>query len=78
MRERRMSSPTTSGEQSKFEYLTVTVERGENIKEARARVREHTEYGKWELSKSIILYGGRRRFVLKRKVIRVVNTMGAF
>ena len=78
MRERQMSSPTTSADQSKFEYLTLTLERGESVKEARARLREHTEYGKWELSKSVILYGGRRRYVLKRKVIRVVNTMGIF
>lgn len=78
MRERQMSYPTVAGKDSKYEYLTVTVERGESVKDARARVREHTEYGKWELSKSIILYGGRRRYVLKRKVIRVVNTMGVF
>lgn len=78
MRERQMKFPTRADRDSKYEYLIVTVERGESVKEARARVREHTEYGKWELSKSVILYGGRRRYTLRRKVIRVVNTLGAF
>lgn len=78
MRERHMNYPTVSGKDTKYEYLTLTLERGQSVQEARARIREHTEYGKWELSKSIILYGGRRRYILKRKIIRVINTRHLF
>ncbi|GAA1045796.1 MULTISPECIES: DUF5703 family protein [Rothia] len=64
-----------AGKDQRFEYLTITVEPHESVKEARARVMEHSEYGRWELARSVILYGGRRRFWLRRRVIRVHKTV---
>ncbi|MDO4917523.1 MAG: DUF5703 family protein [Rothia sp. (in: high G+C Gram-positive bacteria)] len=64
-----------AGKDQRFEYLTITVERGDNLKDARARVREHTEYGRWELARTVILYGGRRRYWLRRRVMKVQKTV---
>ncbi|MBM7050569.1 MULTISPECIES: DUF5703 family protein [unclassified Rothia (in: high G+C Gram-positive bacteria)] len=76
MREQSIASPALRGktDHDRYEYLIITVEPGESLKEARARIGEHAEYGKWELSRSIILYGGRRRYWLRRRIMRVQRT----
>ncbi|GGH57406.1 DUF5703 family protein [Rothia aerolata] len=77
MREREtgIKNLRVAGQDQRFEYLEITVERGESVKDARARLREHSEYGRWELAKSVILYGGRRRFWLRRRIMRVHRTV---
>ena len=62
-----------AGQHQRYEYLTITVEAHENLKDARSRISEHTEYGKWELARSTILYGGRRRYWMRRRVMRVLS-----
>ncbi|CEA08113.1 hypothetical protein BN1051_01451 [Arthrobacter saudimassiliensis] len=57
-----------------YEYLVISVSPDESLPEARARVAEHAEYGKWELHRSCIYQGGGRRFWLRRRVMRVVRT----
>jgi hypothetical protein len=37
-------------------------------------VREHAEYGRWELSRTVIYEGGVRRMWLRRKIMRVQRT----
>ncbi|MEX3609964.1 DUF5703 family protein [Rothia sp. LK2588] len=54
----------------------ITSQPGEKVSEVRSRLGEHTEYGRWELARSVILYGGKRRFWLRRKILRVRNTAG--
>ena len=66
--------PTMTGRDERYEYLSLTVAPREKIAEARTRVKEHAEYGKWELMRSAVLYGGVRRFVLRRRIIRVDRT----
>ncbi|RLY95046.1 hypothetical protein CWC38_06900 [Kocuria tytonicola] len=58
----------------RYEYLSLTVAPQEKPTEARARVGEHAEYGKWELMRSVVLYGGGRRYVLRRRIMRVDRT----
>lgn len=58
----------------RFEYLMVTVEPGERLADARARLTDHAEYGKWELHRALHLYGGRRKYWLRRRIMRVERT----
>ncbi|WP_047692550.1 DUF5703 family protein [Kocuria sp. ZOR0020] len=59
----------------RFEYLVLTVAPGERVADARMRLSEHAEYGKWELTRSVHLYGGTRKFWMRRRVMRVRSTL---
>lgn len=80
MREHRLTDTASvpphwiTSRDDRYEYLMLTVEPREHAADARARVREHAEYGKWELMRSVLLYGGARRFVLRRRIMRVSRT----
>ncbi|MBO1269074.1 DUF5703 family protein [Arthrobacter cavernae] len=58
-----------------YEYLVVSVSPDDSLPDARRRIVEHAEYGKWELERSILYVGGGRRFWLRRKVITVQRTV---
>ncbi|NYE94249.1 hypothetical protein FHU41_000470 [Psychromicrobium silvestre] len=58
-----------------YEYLVLTVSAQESVNEARQRLTEHAEYGKWELQRSRLYTGGARQFWLRRKVLRVERTV---
>ena len=58
-----------------YEYLVLTVSPNESLPEARRRVVEHSEYGKWELERSKLYMGGGRRFWLRRRVMQVQRTV---
>ena len=81
MREQRLSNTVTTHphlratRDERYEYLALTVEPREHVADARARVREHAEYGKWELMRSVLLYGGARRYVMRRRIMRVNRTI---
>lgn len=81
MREQRLRDtslhhePALTSRDERYEYLSLTVAPTERVADARARVREHAEYGKWELTRSVILYGGTRRFVMRRRIMRVASTL---
>ena len=80
MREQRLKRtsvtghPTMTGRDERYEYLSLTVDPREKPADARTRVAEHAEYGKWELTRSAVLYGGARRYVMRRRIIRVERT----
>lgn len=57
-----------------YEYLVVSVHPGDSVTEARKLIREHAEYGRWELHRSCIYRGGARRFWLRRRLMRVQRT----
>ncbi|BCT76217.1 hypothetical protein SCMU_20590 [Sinomonas cyclohexanicum] len=57
-----------------YEYLVLSVGPGDSVAEARQRVREHSEYGKWELERSRLYIGGGRQYLLRRKVMLVERT----
>lgn len=57
-----------------YEYLVLTVTPGESVPTAHQRLREHAEYGKWELERSRLYLGGGRRYWLRRRVLRVERT----
>ncbi|TFI50146.1 hypothetical protein E4A41_04205, partial [Micrococcus endophyticus] len=63
MREQLMSSTLDSiacGQ--KWEYLVITVSPDESLGDARRRLVEHAEYGRWELQRSVHFRGGARRY----------------
>ncbi|MDR3201987.1 MAG: DUF5703 family protein [Bifidobacteriaceae bacterium] len=45
--------------------------------EAQHRIADQAEYGRWELAKSTMYWGGARRMVLRRKAIKVASTLDA-
>lgn len=59
----------------RWEYLIITVARGESLGQARQRLVEHAEYGHWELQRTVLYRGGTRKFWLRRKAIRVESTL---
>jgi hypothetical protein len=58
-----------------YEYLVLTVSPVDSLNEARRRLVEHSEYGKWELERSKLYVGGGRRFWLRRRVLQVQRTV---
>ncbi|MGM7667315.1 DUF5703 family protein [Microbacterium sp. A93] len=76
MREQEITSRLDSLEQrQQWEYLVMTVAPRDSIAEARRRVVEHAEYGKWELRRTILYRGGARRYWMRRRIIRVQSTL---
>ena len=67
------SRPAGVGRQ--YEYLVLSVGPGDSVADARQRVREHSEYGKWELERSRLYMGGGRQYWLRRKVMLVERTV---
>jgi|GEM_PF-486779 len=58
-----------------YEYLVLTVSPDDSLPDARRRLVEHSEYGKWELERSKLYVGGGRRFWLRRRVMQVQRTV---
>ncbi|MCW1248750.1 DUF5703 family protein [Acaricomes phytoseiuli] len=54
--------------------MVLTIDARASLPEARQRLTEHAEYGKWELRRSRLYTGGRRQFWLRRRVLRVERT----
>lgn len=57
-----------------YEYRTVTFNRDVSRSEARRVLAEHAEYEQWELFRMRLYFGGARRALLRRKIIRVRRT----
>ena len=61
-----------------YEYLVITVSPGEHVPTAYQRLREHAAYGKWELERSTLFMGGARKYLMRRKVLRVERTLNVY
>lgn len=57
-----------------WEYLVVVCQPRESLAEARRKVIDHTEYGRWELRRSAIYMGGIRKYWLRRRIMKVERT----
>ncbi|ALV45015.1 hypothetical protein SAMN04489740_1464 [Arthrobacter alpinus] len=78
---RETLKPAASGRGApirQFEYLVITVSPGESVPGAYQRLREHAEYGKWELERSTLYMGGERKYLMRRKVLRVERTLDIY
>ena len=54
-----------------YEYRMFRLPPGTSRSEARQVLTEHAEYGRWELARVQISFGGARRVWLRRRIIRV-------
>lgn len=59
---------------TQYEYRVLTFDRHTSKTDARQAVREHAEYGRWELARSVCYVGGVRRMWLRRRIMRVQRT----
>lgn len=76
MREQTMSTTVDSiAPRQNWEYLVITVDPQDSLKEARRRLTEHSEYGKWELRRTLLYQGGTRRYWMRRRVMKVRSTL---
>lgn len=57
-----------------YEYRVLTFDRRASRAQVRQELTEHAEYGHWELARTRLYLGGRRRVWLRRKIIRVKRT----
>lgn len=57
-----------------YEYRVLSFGRQASRAAVRATLVEHAEYGRWELARSVVYLGGRRRVWLRRRIIRVRRT----
>lgn len=64
--------------QPEYEYRLVSLPRTATTGEARRYLTDEAEYGRWELARSMIYQGGERKVWLRRRIIRVRSTLGAF
>ncbi|MFW7415000.1 DUF5703 family protein [Demequina sp. SO4-18] len=62
---------------SRVEWRVIDIPRGVSRSDTRSMLTEKAEYGRWELARSQILYGGARRVWLRRRVMRVQRTDAA-
>lgn len=58
-----------------YEYRVVTIDRETSKGDARRRLTEEAEYGRWELARTRLYAGGGRKVWLRRKIIRVTSTL---
>ena len=57
-----------------YEYQVLTFDRDVARAEIRQALTEQAEYGHWELSRSRLYLGGRRKVWLRRRIIRTRRT----
>ena len=59
----------------KWEYLVITVSPDESLGDARRRLVEHAEYGRWEHARTRLYMGGGKKVWMRRRIIRVQSTL---
>lgn len=57
-----------------YEYRVLTFDRQQSRSEVRQALTDHAEYGHWELARTRLYVGGRRKVWIRRKIIRVQRT----
>jgi len=60
---------------SQYEYRVVRFDPGTTVPDARRLLTEEAEYGRWELARTLLYIGGRRKVWLRRKIIKVSSTL---
>ena len=57
-----------------YEFKELTFHRDHDRSTVRQALTEHAEYGHWELVRVRLFWGGMRKVVMRRKIIRVRRT----
>lgn len=73
----RSTRPGTppSAPDDRYEYRQLTLPRGTSRAQARALLAEEAEYGRWELARVVLFFGGGRTVWLRRRILRVQRTL---
>ena len=58
-----------------YEYRVLTLAETTNRNEARRLLTDEAEYGRWELARSLLFPGGRRKVWLRRKIMHVQRSL---
>lgn len=58
-----------------YEYRVLTLHETTTARDARRLLTDEAEYGRWELARSLLFPGGRRKVWLRRKIIHVHRTI---
>lgn len=58
-----------------YEYRVVTMGHTTTSSDASRLLTDEAEYGRWELARTRLSAGGRRKVWLRRKIIRVQRTL---
>lgn len=58
-----------------YEYRVLTIGEDTDRNDARRLLTDAAEYGRWELARSLLYPGGRRKVWLRRKIIHVQSTL---
>lgn len=58
-----------------YEYRVLTLRGSSTPKDTRRLLTDEAEYGRWELARSLLFPGGRRKIWLRRKIIHVQSTL---
>lgn len=67
-------SPTTARQVATWEYRELSMPRGTSRESARVTLTGAAESGHWELDRLRLYPDGRRRVILRRRVIKAVRT----
>lgn len=73
-----VNRPVRDGWQSlggHYEYRVITLDPPVGRNDARRLLTDEAEYGRWELARSLLYPGGRRKVWLRRKIIHVASTL---
>lgn len=60
---------------AEYEYRLLTLPRGTSRGDARKVLTEHAEYGRWELARVRLRFGGTRQVWLRRRIMRVRRSL---
>lgn len=63
------------GTRAHYQYRVFTLAETTSRNDARRLLTDAAEYGRWELARSMVFPGGRRKVWLRRRIIRVESTL---
>ncbi len=66
---------STSTAPRHYEYRVLTLPRTTSRAEAKALLTEQAEYGRWELARVVLYWGGVRKITLRRRILRVQRSL---
>ncbi|MGY5764577.1 DUF5703 family protein [Brachybacterium sp. DNPG3] len=59
-----------------YEFQIITVPPRTPLSAVRATLADEAEYGRWELARTRLYYGGGKKVWMRRRIIRVRSTLG--
>lgn len=70
------STRALPGAGSRYEYRVLTLPARTHRNDAAQLLTDEAEYGRWELARTVVYFGGARRIWLRRRIQRVRRSDG--